>query len=117
MGWIDTLANNPLLVFSILCAFAAVVVVAYDVLNAREYRLIPRSAVKSGEPSNELQNRKRRPSVFDKITLLNRKLIQCPRCFRIEFVTVRFCSGCGMRTTNGRPSSSDSWLLSDLKDT
>jgi len=104
MSWTDPLANNPLLVLSLLCAFAALVVVVYDILNSKKNRLIP-DAVESGEPGNELQNKKKHPSVFDKITLLNRNLIQCPRCFRIEFAATRFCSGCGMRIAWNHESS------------
>jgi hypothetical protein len=116
MNWTDPLANNPLLVFSILCAFAALVVVAYDILNSKGNRLVS-AAVESGESGNELRNKKRRPSVFDKITLLNRNLVQCPGCFRIEFATVRFCSGCGMRiVSNEESSSSVNRFRSDHKD-
>jgi len=105
MSWADPLANNPLLVLSVLFAFAALVVVAYDFLNSKKNRLIP-DAVESGEPGNGFQNKKKRPSVFDKITLLNRNLIQCPTCFRIEFAAVRFCSGCGSRIILNHESSS-----------
>lgn len=116
MSWTDPLANNPLLVFSVLCAFAALVVVAYDILNSKGNRLVP-GAVESGEPGNELQNKKKRPSVFDKITLLNRNLVQCSGCFRIEFAAVRFCSGCGMRIVSSQESSSSvNRFHSDHKD-
>jgi len=96
MNWTQLLAENPFLMLSIVSGSAAVAVLVYAIINSRQRdRLHPNLAKWNGS-DNEPRNRKRRQTVFDRITLLNRNLAQCPRCFRVDFANVRFCSGCGM---------------------
>jgi len=98
MNWAQALADNPLVVLSIMCASAAVVVLFYDFLKSR--RRSPSHAIpRSSEPNSGSRGKKSGRSLFDRITLLNRNFVQCQRCFRIELVNVQFCSGCGAKIT------------------
>ena len=95
MNWTQLFAENPFLILSILSGSAAVAVLMYAIVNSKQRdRLHPNLAKSNGD--NRPRTSRQRQSIFDRITLLNRNLTQCPRCLRIDFANVRFCSGCGM---------------------
>jgi len=88
-------AENPFIILSVLSGSAAAAVLLYAIL-CFERRVGPSSsAAEQKEPESDQRNGGLRRSLLDRITLLNRNLVQCPRCYRIEFANVRFCSGCG----------------------
>jgi len=98
MNWAQALADNPLVVLSIICASAAVVVLFYDFLKSRR-RSPSHGSLRPSELDSGSRGKKSGRSLFDRITLLNRNFVQCQRCFRIELVNVQFCSGCGAKIT------------------
>ena len=92
MSWTQAFTDNPFLVLSISCGSAALALILYIVLNSR------RHTQTVGPTANEhaIESKNWRRSVLDKIALLNKNLIQCPRCFKIDFINIRFCSRCGV---------------------
>jgi len=93
MSWTQAFTDNPFLIFSISCGSAALALILYIALNSR------RHTQTAGPTANEhaIESKNWRRSVLDKITLLNKNFIQCPSCFKIDLVNIRFCSRCGMR--------------------
>lgn len=97
MDWTQLFAENPFLIVSILSGTGAAAVLVGAILNSKRRSASLSSAAQSNGAHGELQNKRWQRTIFDRITLLNRNLIQCPRCFKIDFANVRFCTGCGMR--------------------
>jgi hypothetical protein len=94
MSWNQAFTDNPFLIFSIACGSAALALILYTILNSGQH------AKTAGPIVNEhyaIESKNWRRSVLDKITLLNKNFIQCPECFKIDLVNIRFCSRCGMR--------------------
>ena len=94
MTWVQSLGENPFLVFSILSGMGAAALLLRAIL---ELKLGNSSQHNQIALSGRGQEKKWRRTVFDRITLLNRNLIQCPGCFMIDFANIRFCSRCGMQ--------------------
>jgi hypothetical protein len=94
MSFAELLTENPFLLLSIVSGAAAAAVLLGGLLK---YRL--RNASNPDKAASSREGNKWRQSVFDRITLLNRNLIQCPQCFMINFSNVRSCSRCGMQFT------------------
>jgi hypothetical protein len=93
MSWTQAFTDNPFLVFSISFGSAALALILYTFLNSKQRIHI------AGPMANEhyaIESKNWRRSALDKIALLNKNLIQCPRCFKIDFINIRFCSRCGM---------------------
>jgi len=90
MSWTDAF---PFLLFSISCGSAALVAILYTFLYSKQ-RIHTAGPMANKHYAIESKNWRR--SALDKIALLNKNLIQCPRCFKSDFITTRFCSRCGM---------------------
>jgi len=97
MTWAELATENAFLILSILSGTGAAAVLLHGIVRSKLHN------VSHADPTLPLQLQ--RPSVLDRITLLNRNLIQCSRCFMIEFTGAKFCTRCGM------PMQSSSGLL------
>ena len=95
MDLAQVFAENPFIIVSVLSGSAAAAVLLYAILRSKRRVGLFSSAAEQNEPESSRWNGGSRRSVLDRITLLNRNLAQCPRCYRIEFANARFCSGCG----------------------
>jgi len=97
MTWAELATENAFLILSILSGTGAAAVLLHAIVRSKLHN------VSHADPTLALQLQQ--PSVLDRITLLNRNLIQCSRCFMIEFRSARFCTRCGT------PMQSPSGLL------
>lgn len=106
MSWAQTFADNAFLVFSISCGSAALAVMMYTILNFKR-RTRTAGPTSNGRDASGSKKKNWRRSVLDRVTLLNKNFIQCPECFKIDFVNIRFCSRCGVRLIPGAELSRD----------
>jgi len=96
MNWAQLTAENAFLILSILSGTGAAVVLLHGIVRSRLHNVSQTNLTLSIQPHSELANNQRRPSLLDRITLLNRNLIQCTKCFMIDYANARFCTRCGM---------------------
>lgn len=94
MSLAELLTENPFLLLSIVSSALAAAVLLGGLLKSKL-----RNASNPDQVASSGEGNKWRRSVFDRITLLNRNLIQCPHCFMINFSNVRSCTRCGMQFT------------------
>jgi hypothetical protein len=107
MTWPQLTPDDALLILSILAGLGAAAVLLREILRLRLHNLSGTDLTLPGQPINELENKKQRPSLLDRITLLNKNLIQCPRCFSFDFAHARFCTRCGtLMESRGEMSTS-----------
>lgn len=96
MNWAQLTAENAFLILSILSGTGAAAVLLQGIVRSKLRNVSQASPTLPGQLHSELANSQRRPSLLDRITLLNRNLIQCPKCFMIEYANARFCTRCAM---------------------
>jgi hypothetical protein len=84
--------DSAFLLLSILSGTGAAALLIRGILSSK----LQNTAGSSSTNLSKLADPRWRPSILDKITLLNRNLAQCPRCFMIDSANIRFCSRCGM---------------------
>jgi hypothetical protein len=96
MNWAQLITDNPFLILSIISGAVAATILLHSIMRSKlQNAPHPNSALPS-VIGGGLGNSGHRPSVLDRITLLNRNLIQCPRCFTMDYAGARFCTRCGM---------------------
>jgi hypothetical protein len=95
MTWPQLTPDDALLILSILAGLGAAAVLLREILGLRLHNVSGTDLTLPGQPLSEFQNKKQQPSLLDRITLLNKNLIQCPRCFTFDFAHARFCTRCG----------------------
>jgi hypothetical protein len=95
MTWPQLTPDDALLILSILAGLGAAAVLLREILRLRLHNVSGTDLTLPGQPLGEFQNKKQQPSLLDRITLLNKNLIQCPRCFTFDFAHARFCARCG----------------------
>jgi hypothetical protein len=95
MTWAQLTPDNAFLILSVLAGAGAVGVLLREILRSKLHNVSHPDPTMLGQHLNELENKKQQPSLLDKITLLNKNLIQCPRCFTFDFAHARFCTRCG----------------------
>ena len=109
MTWPQLTPDDTLLILSILAGLGAAAVLLREILRLRLHSVSGTGLTLPGPPLNQLENKKQQPSLLDRITLLNRNLIQCPRCFSFDFAHARFCIRCGtLMGSRGELSTSTS---------
>ena len=91
MTWAQLGADSAFLILSILSGIGAALVLIRGILSSK-----PQNTALSNSTSLSELNPRWRPGILDRITLLNRNLAQCPRCFMIDYANIRFCSRCGL---------------------
>jgi hypothetical protein len=95
MTWAQVTAENAFLILSILSGTGAAAVLVRHIVRSKLHNVSDPDAAPLAQLPNELGSKKRQLNLLDRITLLNRNLIQCPRCFMIDFAHARFCIRCG----------------------
>ena len=95
MTWAQLTPDNALLILSVLAGTGAAAVLLREILRLKLHNVSHHDPTLLGQPLNELKNKKQQPNLLDKISLLNKNLIQCPRCFTFDFAHARFCTRCG----------------------
>jgi hypothetical protein len=96
MTWAPALTvDNAFLILSVLAGTGAAAVLLREIARPRQHNFSLTDPTLPGQPLNQLEIRKKQPSLLDRITLLNKNLIQCPRCFTFDFAHARFCTRCG----------------------
>jgi hypothetical protein len=93
MTWAPLTTESAFLLFSVLSGTGAAAILLRDILRSKRqktpYGDLP------GQSRSQSGDRRQFSSLLDRITLLNRNLIQCSRCFTIEHAHARFCTRCG----------------------
>lgn len=95
MTWAQLATENAFLILSILSGTGAAAVLVRQILRSKLNNVSDPDPTLPVQLPNELGNKKKQPNLLDRITLLNRNLIQCPSCFTIDFAHARFCTRCG----------------------
>jgi hypothetical protein len=95
MTWPQLTPDDALLILSILAGLGAAAVLLREILRLRLRNVSGTYLSLPSQPLNQLENKRQQPSLLDRITLLNKNLIQCPRCFSFDFAHARFCIRCG----------------------
>jgi hypothetical protein len=95
MTWAPITTESALLLFSVLAGTIAAVILVRDIVRSRPQRTSYGGLALPGQSYGEPGNRRQWSRVLDRVTLLNRNLIQCPRCSAIEHAYARFCTRCG----------------------
>jgi hypothetical protein len=95
MTWPQLTADNVLLILSVFAGTGAAAILLREILRSKLHKVSHTDPTLPSQSLNELENRKQQPSLLDRITLLNKNLIQCPRCFTFDFAHARFCTRCG----------------------
>jgi hypothetical protein len=95
MNWAPLTTQSVLLVLSALSATGAAAILLRGVIRSKLQKAPHDSLASSGQPRSELGNKGPLSSLLDRITLLNKNLIQCPRCSTIDHAHARFCTRCG----------------------
>lgn len=91
MNWAPLTAQSVLLVLSALSAAGAAAIVLRGIVRSKLQKAPHDSLALSGRP----RSKGRLSRLLDRITLLNKNLIQCPRCSTIDHAHARFCTRCG----------------------
>jgi hypothetical protein len=94
MTWAPFTIQSVLLVLSALSAAGAAAILLRGIVRSKLQKARA-SLASSGQPRSELGSKGRLSSLLDRITLLNKNLIQCPRCSTIDHAHARFCTRCG----------------------
>ena len=94
MTWAPLTTQSVLLVLSALSATGAAAILLRGIVRSKLQKAHDILA-SSGQPRSELGSKGRLSSLLDRITLLNKNLIQCPRCSTIDHAHARFCTRCG----------------------
>jgi len=113
MTWPQLTPDDALLVLSILAGLGAAAVLLREILGLRLQNVPSTDLTLPIQPLNQLENKKQQPSLLDRITLLNKNLIQCPRCFSFDFANARFCIRCG--TLMGSRGELSTSMVHDLE--
>ena len=92
----ELFTENPFLILSILSGAIAATILLYSIVCSRAHIPYYRNTMLPSVTGGELLSGGHRPSMLDRITLLNRNLIQCPRCFTMDYAGARYCIRCGM---------------------
>ena len=95
MTWAQLTAENAFLILSALSGTAAAAVLVRHVVRSKLHNVSDPDAISPSQLPNEIVGKRKQPNLLDRITLLNRNLIQCRRCFTIDFAHARFCTRCG----------------------
>jgi hypothetical protein len=95
MTWAPLATQSVLLVLSALSATGAAAILLRGIVRSKLQKALHDSLASSGQPRSELGSKGRLSSLLDRITLLNKNLIQCPRCSTIDHAHARFCTRCG----------------------
>ena len=95
MTWAPLVTENAFLVFSVLSGTAAAAVLLRGILRTKLHGASHSDLALASQSYSELGNGRRLPGLLDRITLLNKNLIQCPRCSTIDHAHARFCTRCG----------------------
>jgi hypothetical protein len=95
MSWAPLTTQSVLLVLSALSAIGAAAILLRGIVRSKLQKAPHDSLASSSQPRSELGSRSPLSSLLDRITLLNRNLIQCPRCSTIDHAHARFCIRCG----------------------
>jgi hypothetical protein len=95
MTWPQLTADDVLLILSVFAGTGAAAILLREILRSKLHNVSHTDLTLASQPVNELENKKQQPSLLDRITLLNKNLIQCPRCFTFDFAHARFCTRCG----------------------
>jgi restriction endonuclease Mrr len=95
MTWAPLATQSVLLVLSALSATEAAAILLRGIVRSKLQKALHDSLASSGQPRSELGSKGRLSSLLDRITLLNKNLIQCPRCSTIDHAHARFCTRCG----------------------
>jgi len=106
MSWAPLATESVFLVFSVLSGTAAAVVLLRGIVRSKLHGASHSDLALPGQSYSEFANRRQLPGLLDRITLLNKNLIQCPRCSTIDHAHARFCTRCGtaMQTFNEMPT-------------
>jgi hypothetical protein len=95
MAWAPFTTESAFLLLSVLSGAGAAAILMRDIVRSKRQRTSYGDLALSDGPQGELGNRSQWSSMLDRITLLNRNLIQCPRCSTIDHAHARFCTRCG----------------------
>jgi hypothetical protein len=95
MTWAQLTPDMALLILSVLAGTGAAAVLLREILRSKLHNVSHPDPTLLSQPLSELKNKKQQPNLLDKISLLNKNLIQCPRCFTFDFAHARFCTRCG----------------------
>ena len=95
MNWAPLTTQTVLLVLSALSATGAAAILLRGIVRSKLQKAPHDSLALSGQPRIELESKGRLSGLLDRITLLNKNLIQCPRCSTIDHAHARFCTRCG----------------------
>ena len=95
MNWAPLTTQSVLLVLSALSATGAAAILLRGIVRSKLQKAPHDGLASFGQPRSELGSKGRLLSLLDRITLLNRNLIQCPRCYTIDHAHARFCTRCG----------------------
>ena len=95
MTWAPLTTESAFLVLSVLSGIGAAAILLRDIVRSKLQRASHGDLASPSQPYAELRSRSQLSSLLDRITLLNRNLIQCPRCSTIDHAHARFCTRCG----------------------
>jgi len=102
MSWAPLATESAFLVFSVLSGTAAAVVLLRGIVRSKLHGASHSDLALSSRSYSELGNGRQLPGLLDRITLLNKNLIQCPRCSTIDYAHARFCTRCGTAMQSSR---------------
>ena len=95
MTWAPLTTEAAFLLLSVLSGTAAAVILLRDMASSRFRKTLHGDLASTDESHVEVVSRGRLSNLLDRITLLNKNLIQCPSCLRIDHAHARFCNRCG----------------------
>jgi len=95
MTWAPLTTESAFLALSVLSGIGAAAILLRDIVRSKLQRASHGDLALPSQPYGELGSRSQLSSLLDRITLLNRNLIQCPRCSTIDHAHARFCTRCG----------------------
>jgi hypothetical protein len=107
MTWPQLTPDDVFLILSVFAGTGAATILLREILRPKLHNVSHPDLTMPSQRHNELDNKKQRASLLDRITLLNKNLIQCPRCFTFDFAHARFCTRCGtLMGSHGQMSTS-----------
>jgi hypothetical protein len=95
MTWAPLTTQSAFLLLSVLCGTGAAAILLRDIARSRMRKTSRGDLALYDQPHAEVGGRGKLSNLLDRITLLNRNLIQCPSCFAIDHAHARFCTRCG----------------------